>query len=143
MAEVTPEVRPNILLSLDDVHSTTNYALERPAKSSDELMCRLIEEWDVRKFANSKVNPSSSSCAANIAQTNPQTYGTLVGGTTMSNPSAQPMNHFHIRTTIDGSTPTFGMPQQTMTSMFQQGYTHTVPSFFMPKPWFSPIHPHG
>jgi hypothetical protein len=50
----------------------------------------------------------------------------------MPNPSTQPMNHFHNRTTIEGLAPTFGMPQQPMTSMFGQGYTQTAPSFSMP-----------
>jgi hypothetical protein len=50
----------------------------------------------------------------------------------MPNLSAQPMNHFHSRTTIEGSTPTFGVLQQTMSNMFGQGYTQTAPSFPMP-----------
>jgi hypothetical protein len=41
------------------------------------------------------------------------------------------MNHFHSRTNIEGSAHTFGMPQQTMTSMFGLGYWHTAPSFSM------------
>jgi hypothetical protein len=45
-AEVTPEVRPDPSLSLNDVQSMINSALERKAKSSDELMRRLIEERD-------------------------------------------------------------------------------------------------
>jgi hypothetical protein len=44
--EVTPEVRPNPSLSLNDVQSMINSALERQAKNSDELMHRLIEERD-------------------------------------------------------------------------------------------------
>jgi hypothetical protein len=40
-------------------------------------------------------NGNFSSCTVNFAQTNPQTSGTLAGGTTMPNPSAQSMNHFH------------------------------------------------
>jgi hypothetical protein len=58
-----------------------NYALERQARSSDELMRRLIEERDGKKLANSNVNPPSSSCTFNFAQTNPQPSGTLAGGT--------------------------------------------------------------
>jgi hypothetical protein len=42
--DVTPEVRPNPLLSLDDVQFMINPVLERQAKSSDELVHRLIEE---------------------------------------------------------------------------------------------------
>jgi hypothetical protein len=41
------------------------------------------------------------------------------------------MNHIHSQTTIQGSTPTFEMPQQTTTNMFGQGYTQTTPSFSM------------
>jgi hypothetical protein len=41
------------------------------------------------------------------------------------------MNHFHSRTNMDGSVPTFGIPQQAMASMFGQRYTHTAPSFSM------------
>jgi hypothetical protein len=108
-----------------------NSALENQAKSSDELMCRLIEERDRKKLADSDINPSSS-CAINFAQTNLQISGTSVDSTTMPNPLAQLMNHFHNRTMIDGLTPTFWMPQQTTTSMLGQGYTHTAPSFFMP-----------
>jgi hypothetical protein len=44
--EVTPEVRPNPPLFLDDVQSMINSALERQAKCSDELVRRLIEEGD-------------------------------------------------------------------------------------------------
>jgi hypothetical protein len=130
-ADVTLEVRPNPPLSLEDVQSMINFVLQRQAKSSDELMRRLIEEWDEKKLVDSHVNPSSSSCAVNFSRTNSQTSGTPVGDTTMSNPSAQPMNHFHRRTIIDGSAPTFGMPQQTTISMFGQGYTETMPSFSM------------
>jgi hypothetical protein len=43
-AMVTPEVRSNPSHSLDDVQSMINSALERQAKSTDELMRRLIEE---------------------------------------------------------------------------------------------------
>jgi hypothetical protein len=108
-AEVTPEVRPNPSLSLNDIQSMINSALERQTKSSAELMSRLIEGWDGKKLVDSNVNPSSSSCAINFAQTNTQTSGTSAGGTTMPNSSTQLMNYFHSRTTIDGSTPTFGM----------------------------------
>jgi hypothetical protein len=45
---------------------------------------------------------------------------------------AQPMNHFHIRTTIEDSAPTFRVPKQIMATMFGQGYTQTTPSFSMP-----------
>jgi hypothetical protein len=72
-----------------------NSALERQAKSSDELMHRLIEERDGKKLIDFNVNPSSSSYAVNFAQTNPQTSDTSVGDTTMQNLSAQPMNHIY------------------------------------------------
>jgi hypothetical protein len=62
--------------------------LERQAKSSDELVRRLIEERDRKKLADSNINPSSSSCIANFTQTNPQTSGASASGTTLPNPSA-------------------------------------------------------
>jgi hypothetical protein len=65
-----------------------NSTLERQAKSSDELMRRLIEEWDGKKLANSNVNPSSCSCSVNFTQTNRQTSRTLTDDTTMPNPLA-------------------------------------------------------
>jgi hypothetical protein len=71
-----------------------NSALERQAKSGDELVRRLTEERDGEKLVDSNVNPSSSSFAVNFAQTNPQTSGTSADGTTMPNPSAQLMNHY-------------------------------------------------
>jgi hypothetical protein len=61
----------------------------------------------------------------------------------MSNPLAQPMNHFHSQTIIEGSTPTFGILQQTITSMFGQGYTQTAPSFSMPNITSAPYTPGG
>jgi hypothetical protein len=45
-AKVTPVVRPNPSLSLNDIQSMINSVLERQARSSVELMHRLIEEWD-------------------------------------------------------------------------------------------------
>jgi hypothetical protein len=107
-----------------------NSTLERQARSGDELMHRLIEERDRKKLIDSNVDPSS--CSINFAQTNSQTSGTSTNSTTMPNPSAHSMNHFHNRTTTDGLAPTFGIPQQTTASMFKQGYTHTVPIFSMP-----------
>jgi hypothetical protein len=68
--------------------------LEKQAKSSDELMRRLIEKRDGKKLADSNVHPSSSSCAVNFAQINPQSSGTSAGGMTQPNLSAQPMNQF-------------------------------------------------
>jgi hypothetical protein len=43
--EVMPKVRPNPSPSLNDVSNMINSALERQAKSTDESMRRLIEEW--------------------------------------------------------------------------------------------------
>jgi hypothetical protein len=43
---VIPEVRPNSLISPDDVQSMINSVLEKQTKSNDELVCRLIEERD-------------------------------------------------------------------------------------------------
>jgi hypothetical protein len=61
-----------------------------------------------------------------------------MGGTSMPNPSAQPMKHFHSRTTIEGSAPTFRVPQQTTVNMFGQGYMHTAPSFTTPNSGSAP-----
>jgi hypothetical protein len=61
----------------------------------------------------------------------------------MPNPSAHLMNHFHSRTTIDGLTAAFGMPQQTMTSMFGQGYMQTASSFSVPNFSSAPYTPGG
>jgi hypothetical protein len=85
----------NPSLSLDDVQSMINFALESQAKSNDELMCRLIEKTGWEKLVDSNVNPTSSSCAFNFTQTNPQPSGTSAGSTSLSNPSAQLMNHFY------------------------------------------------
>jgi hypothetical protein len=135
--KVIPEVRPNPLPSLNDVQNMINSALERQEKSTDELLRRLIEEQDEKKLDATSANPSST-CIVSFTQTNPHISGPSAGGTSMPNSSAQPMNHFHSRTTIEGSAPKLGMPQQAMTSMYGQGYTHTVPSFTMPNPSSTP-----
>jgi hypothetical protein len=109
-----------------------NSTLERQVKNTDELLRRLIEERDGKKLDATRSNPSSSTCAVYFTQTNPHTSGPLVGGTSMPKPSAQPMDHFHSRTTIEGLAPRLGMPQQATTSMYGQGYTHTAPRFTMP-----------
>jgi hypothetical protein len=88
--EVIPEVRPDPSPSRNDIQSIINSALERQAKSTDDLLHRLIEEWDVKKLDNTSVNRSSS-----FTQTNPHTSGPSVSGTSKPNPSAQPVNHFH------------------------------------------------
>jgi hypothetical protein len=115
-----------------------NSALERQAKSIDELLCRLIEEQDGKKHCDDNVNPSSLACAVNFAQTNTHTSGPPVGSTTMPNPSIQPANHFHRQITIEGSAPNLGMPQQTTDSMYGQGYMHTTSSFTIPNPSLAP-----
>jgi hypothetical protein len=92
--------------------------LERQAKSMDELLRRLIEERNGKKLDATSVNPSSSTCVVSVTQTNPHISGASASGISMPHPSAHPVNNFHSRTTIDGSTPTFGMPQQTTTNMF-------------------------
>jgi hypothetical protein len=60
-AEVTPDVRSNTSFSLDDVQSMINSILERQAKSSNELMRRLIEEQNEKKLLDSNVHPFSCS----------------------------------------------------------------------------------
>jgi hypothetical protein len=115
-----------------------NSALKRQAKSTDELLRRLIEERNEKKLDATSVNLSSSTCTVSFTQTNPHISGPFMSGTSMPHPSAQSMNHFHSRTTIEGSAPTFGMPQQTMASMFGQGYTYAVPTFSMPNPGSDP-----
>jgi hypothetical protein len=42
------------------------------------------------------------------------------------------------QTAIKGSAPNLGMTQQTMASMYGQGYTHTAPSFTIPNPSSTP-----
>jgi hypothetical protein len=113
-----PKVRPNPSPSLNDVQNMINSALERQAKSTDELLRRLIVERDGKKLDTTSANPSSSTCTVNFTQTNPHTSGPSTGGTSMPNPSAQPMNHFHSRTTIDGLAHNLGMPQQATTNMY-------------------------
>jgi hypothetical protein len=103
----------------------------------------LVEERDGKKIDTTSVKPSFSTCAISFTQTNPYTSGASAGGTSMPNPSAQPMNHFHSRTTIEGSAPTFGVPQQTTASMFGQGYTQTIPNLSMPNFTSTPYTPRG
>jgi hypothetical protein len=101
-----------------------NSTLEKQVKSIDDLLHRLIEEQDRKKLDTTSVNPSSTSCVVIFTRANAQASGASVGSTSMP-------NHFHSQTTIEGSAPTFGMPQQTMTSIFRQGHTQTAPSFSM------------
>jgi hypothetical protein len=94
-SEVTPEVQSNLSLSIDDVQVMINFALDRQAKSINELKRRLIEERNDKKLLDSNVHASSYFCAINFAQTNHQSSDTLASGTSQSNPSAQLMNHFY------------------------------------------------
>jgi hypothetical protein len=64
--EIIPEVRPNPSPSLNDVQNMINSALERQAKSTDELLRRLIEEWDGKKHSDANINPSSFTYAVNF-----------------------------------------------------------------------------
>jgi hypothetical protein len=48
--EVIPEVRPDPLPSHNDIQSMINSVLERQAKSTDKLLCRLIEEQDEKNL---------------------------------------------------------------------------------------------
>jgi hypothetical protein len=91
-----PEVQPDPLPSRNDIQAMIYCALERQAKSTDELLCKLIEDRDWKKFDATSVNPSSSTCAVSFTQTNPHTSGASVGGIFMPNPLAQSVNHFHI-----------------------------------------------
>jgi hypothetical protein len=116
--KVIPEVHPNSSSSLNDVQNMINSVLERQPKSIDELLRRLINERDRKKFDATSVNPSSSTCTVSFTQTNLQTIGPSAGNTSMPKPSVQPMNQFHSQTTIEGSAPNLGMPQQATTSMY-------------------------
>jgi hypothetical protein len=138
--EVMPKVRPIPSPCLNDVQNMINSALERQVKSTDELLHRLIEECDGKRLDAIRSNPSSSTCTVGFTQTNPHTSGPSAGSISMPNPSAQPMNHFHSRTTIEGSAPSLGMPQQATASMYGQGYIHTTPSFTMANPSLDPLH---
>jgi hypothetical protein len=95
-----------------------NSALERQAKSTDELLRRLVEEWDGKKLDTTSVNSSSSTYAISFIQTTPHISGASMGGTSMPNPSTHPVNHFHSQTTIEGSDPIFVVPQQIAASIF-------------------------
>jgi hypothetical protein len=64
--EVTPEVKSNPSLTLDDVQVLINFALERQVKSSNGMMHRLIEERDGKKFIDPNVHDFSSSCGVNF-----------------------------------------------------------------------------
>jgi hypothetical protein len=130
--EVIPKVWPDPSPSRNDIEAIVNYAIERQVKSTDELLRRLIEERNRKKLDATSVNPSSSTCAVSFTQTNPHTSGASAVSNSMPNPSAQPVNHFHSRTKLEGPAPTFWMPHQTTTIIFEQGCMQTAPSLSMP-----------
>jgi hypothetical protein len=98
--EVIPEIRPDPSPSHNDIQSMINFVLKRQAKNTDKLLSRWIEEWDGKKHYATSVNSFSSTYVVSFTQTNLHTSGPSTGGTSMPNPSAQPVNHFHRRTTI-------------------------------------------
>jgi hypothetical protein len=63
-SEVTPKVKSDPWLSLDDVQVMINSTLERSVKSSNEMMCRLIEERNGKKFVDPNIHASSSSSSS-------------------------------------------------------------------------------
>jgi hypothetical protein len=65
--KVIPEVRLNPSPSLNEIQNMINYALERQAKSTDELVHRLIEERDGKRCDDSNTKPSSSTSTVNFA----------------------------------------------------------------------------
>jgi hypothetical protein len=73
--EVIPEVWPDPSPSHNDIQSMINSTLDRQAKSTDELLRRLIEERDRKTLDATSVNPSSSTCAISFNQTIPHTSG--------------------------------------------------------------------
>jgi hypothetical protein len=83
--EVIPEVRPNPSPSLNDIQNMISSVLERQAKTTDELLCKLIEERVGKKHDDSSTNHSSSTCVVSFTQTNPHTIGPSVGDTSMLN----------------------------------------------------------
>jgi hypothetical protein len=109
--KVIPEVGPDPSPSHSDIQVMINSVLERQAKNTDGLVHRLIEERDGKKLDATSVNPSSSICIVSFAQTNSHISGASVGDTSMPHPSVEPVNHFYNRTTIEGSAPTFMIPQ--------------------------------
>jgi hypothetical protein len=64
--EVILDVRPDPSQSRNDIQSMINSVLERQVKSTDELLRRLIEGWDMKKFNTTSVNPSSTSCTVSF-----------------------------------------------------------------------------
>jgi hypothetical protein len=95
MPEVIPEIQPDPSPFQNDIQFMINFALERQAKSTDELPCRLIEERDGKNLIILMLILLSSTYIVSFNQTNPHTSGALTGNTSMPNPSTQPVNHFH------------------------------------------------
>jgi hypothetical protein len=60
----------------------------------------LIEEWDRKKYDTTRANPSSSTCAVSFTQTNLHASGPSADDTSMPNPFAQSVNHFHSRSSV-------------------------------------------
>jgi hypothetical protein len=87
-SEAILEVQPNPSPSLNDVQVMINSALERQVKSTDELLCRLIEERNGKKLDVSSINPSSSTCDVSFTQTNSHTSDPSADDTSMPNPAA-------------------------------------------------------
>jgi hypothetical protein len=72
-AEIISEVRSDPSPSHNDIQFMIDFALERQAKITDELLRRLTEEQDGKKLDANSDNPSSSICTVSFTQTNPQT----------------------------------------------------------------------
>jgi hypothetical protein len=64
--EVIPEVQPNPSPYHNNIQVMINSALERQAKSTDELLRRLIQERDAKNLDASSVNHSSSICTVSF-----------------------------------------------------------------------------
>jgi hypothetical protein len=86
--EVIPEVQSDPSPSHNDIQVMINSALKRQAKSTDELLRRLIEERNEKKLDATSVNLSSSTCTISFTQTNPHISGPFMSGTSMPHPSA-------------------------------------------------------
>jgi frataxin-like iron-binding protein CyaY len=90
--EVIPEVWLDPSSSHNDIQFMIDSALERQAKNTDEMLCRLTEERDGKKFDTTSVNLSSTCTVSFI---NPHISDPSADGTSMPNPSTQPVNHCH------------------------------------------------
>jgi ssRNA-specific RNase YbeY (16S rRNA maturation enzyme) len=79
-AEVIPEVRPDPSPSCIDIQAMINSMLERQAKSTDELLHRLVKERDGKKLDTTSINHSSSTCIVSFTQTKSHISGASMGG---------------------------------------------------------------